>query len=246
MHLYAKYAGIKFICKICKNMHPPLCWWTRSPRLPWQRRMLPVLQMRRQRLPWPRCKPSHSNVVTCIKLCNTCIYWNPVSIISKVGSANFCIFCIQISWLHMFHTIAYFVHIFVHILHIWYMQYAQYIQHLYTILIILFTQRNCTIVLHNIVAHHIAHICVQYVWILLFCILYNIIIWLNLLHLLDILGHCSNYCTLLHIMARNKVDQYCWCLLFTHLQLPGALCLRLLHSSQGYCPCCSSLISHSN
>ena len=38
---------------------------------------------------------------------------------------------------------------------------------------------------------------------------------MNLLHILYILGNRSNYCTLLHTIARNKVDQYCCCLLFS-------------------------------
>ena len=27
---YAKYAGMKFICKICRNLYSPLCWWSPS------------------------------------------------------------------------------------------------------------------------------------------------------------------------------------------------------------------------
>ena len=38
---------------------------------------------------------------------------------------------------------------------------------------------------------------------------------IELLHILYILGNRSNYCTLLHTIARNKVDQYCCCLFFS-------------------------------
>ena len=42
------------------------------------------------------------------------------------------------------------------------MQQVQHMQHLYTILIILFARKYCTIALHTSIAHDIAHIYVQY------------------------------------------------------------------------------------
>ena len=76
----------------------------------------------------------------------------------------------------------------------------------------------------------------------------QVLIWLNLLHILYILGNLSNYYTLLHTIVHNKVDQHCYCLLFSPPAsfLLACDCCTVHKLLTAYCPCCSALITNSN
>ena len=79
----------------------------------------------------------------------------------------------------------------------------------------------CTAVLHSSIAQqYCTSYCISLcaIW---FNFIAQVLIWLNLLHILYILGNRSNYCTLLHTIVHNKIDQYCCCVLFS----PPASCL---------------------